>query len=339
VVRNESGIDAEQPQGCVAITAGAGTVRVFFNELEASSTECSSSARCVCPEHPTPFGEATGHLLYNPTNQSADTGSGQGASFHQKCGYHSGSAVTSKSLLEQRNPTCDIRYYRGGQWACSHMWALLDADQEIPWADRPLVFYHKYRFWVQPYDVKYHTPVTKGFELGAEMTIGSPLEYDVPKCGPGVPGCALVDGTWVYTLEGSVITRHTHVALNHHFHAGTCLSVALYACAKGTPLDDCNATSGKLVCGTRPIYGGTGHPAIAGSRFDEPGYIANPICLWGSSAYGLEAPVDLDGVTVHIVKTNNATEGHTGEMQTSQPWVLENITKIDFALSNSHFFV
>ena len=132
----------------------------------------------------------------------------------------------------------------------------------------------------------------------------------------------MVDGTWIYTLESSVVAMHTHVAINNHCHAGTCLSVAVYACARGTPLDDCNSTSGKLICQTRPILGGTGHPLVAGSRFDEAGYIANPVCLWGSSDYGLEAPVDLDGVTVHIVKTNNATEGHTGEMQTSQPWVI-----------------
>jgi hypothetical protein len=78
------------------------------------------------------------------------------------------------------------------------------------------------------------------------------------------------------------------------------------------------------------VYGGTGHPAIAGSRFDEAGYIANPVCMWGASEYGLEAPLDLDGLTVHIVKTNNATEGHTGEMQTSQPWVLVESNKLAF---------
>ena len=58
----------------------------------------------------------------------------------------------ASSLLEQRNPSCDIRTYQGGQWACHHMWALLDADQPIPWEDRPLTWRIKIRFWVQPYD-------------------------------------------------------------------------------------------------------------------------------------------------------------------------------------------
>ena len=35
--------------------------------------------------------------------------------------------------------------------------------------------------------------------------IASPVEYDVPKCGPGVEGCALAsDGyTWVHTITGT----------------------------------------------------------------------------------------------------------------------------------------
>ena len=44
-------------------------------------------------------------------------------------------------------------------------------------------------------------------------------------------------------------------------------------------------------------------------------------CLWGSDEYGLEAPVDLTGVPLHVVKTANATWGHYGEMSGGQPWV------------------
>ena len=129
VVRNATGTDARLPRGCVAVAAGAeGAIRVFFNDLASSRAECSATARCVCPEHPTPFGEATGALLYNPTNQSVDTGSGLGDTFHQKCGFHSGSKVTSRSLIEQKNPTCDIRYYRGGQWACTRTMALISGS-------------------------------------------------------------------------------------------------------------------------------------------------------------------------------------------------------------------
>eukprot|EP00658_Telonema_sp_P-2_P078380 TRINITY_DN7322_c0_g1_i4.p1 TRINITY_DN7322_c0_g1~~TRINITY_DN7322_c0_g1_i4.p1 ORF type:complete len:393 (+),score=85.33 TRINITY_DN7322_c0_g1_i4:167-1345(+) len=106
---------------------------------------------CVCPEAPKPFGQASGLLVYNPVaNQSADVGTGAVGFQPQKC-----APFPATVLNEQRNPTCDIRHYQGGQWACHHMWSLLDADQPIPWSNQPLVFHHKYRFWVQPF-----TPVS-----------------------------------------------------------------------------------------------------------------------------------------------------------------------------------
>lgn len=318
IVKNETGEDANQPPGCSAITVDNSRIRVFFNDLT-SAMNCSVAARCVCPRDPTPFGQASGALLYHPTNQSHDVGSGKAAYFHQKC-----ASWPATNLLEQRNPTCDVRYYHGGQWACKHMWSLLDADQEIPWTDRPLIFHHKYRFWVQPYRENYHKTLTLGEQVGSVLLVGSPWEYDVPKCAPGVPGCKMVNGTWIHTINGSMMGRDTFVVLNNHCHAPTCLSTAVYACPKGTALADCNTTTGKLVCETRPIYGGTGHPGISGTRFDEPGYIAVPDCMWGSAEYGLEAPVDLDGVPLHVVKTANATEGHYGEMSGGQPWVFKS---------------
>eukprot|EP00947_MAST-08B_sp_MAST-8B-sp1_P006484 g6484.t1 len=60
------------------------------------------------------------------------------------------------------------------------------------------------------------------------------------------------------------------------------------------------------------IYGGTGK--IPGSRYNKPGFIAVPPCLWGKAEHGLAAPPDLDGITLHVVKTSNATCGHHGEM-------------------------
>ena len=95
----------------------------------------------------------------------------------------------------------------------------------------------------------------------------------------------------------------------------------MYACAKGTPLEKCTPAAGKLLCIERPVYGGTGHAAINGTRFDEAGYIAIPDCFWGAAEYGLEPPPDLTGVPLHMVKTSNATWGHYGEMAGGQPWV------------------
>jgi len=267
-----------------------------------------------------------GVLLYHRTNQSVDHGSGTGAYFNGKCAQW-----PHTSLIDQKNPTCDVRYYRGGQWACKHMWSLLDADQEIPWADQPLVFYHKYRFWVQPYVESYHKPVVLGQSHGSTLLIGSPWEYDVPKCAPGIAGCSKdipeFKDTWVHIINGSMVTRHTFVSLNDHSHAPTTLGADIYACAKGTALQDCNQTSGKLICKVRPAYGGTNYPGIAGTRFDEPGYVALRECHWGSADFGLEAPLDLDGMTIHVVKYSNATDGHYGEMSGGQPWVMLNAAK------------
>ena len=182
----------------------------------------------------------------------------------------------------------------------------------------------KYRFWVQPYVPTFHTSVTLGESVGSALLIGSPWEFDVPKCAHGVPGCALVDGSWIHTVTGNIMGKYTFVTLNNHCHAPTCLSMRVYACAKGTPLEQCSATNGKLICRTDPVYGGTGNAAISGDpRFDEEGYIAIPDCFWSDKheAYGLAPTLDLTGVPLHVVKTANATWGHYGEMAGGQPWV------------------
>lgn len=144
----------------------------------------------------------------------------------------------------------------------------------------------------------------------------------MPRCAEGVPGCSRdAHGMWVHKVVGKHVGKHTFVALNNHCHAPTCLAMEVYACAKGTPLEACDTTAGKLVCRTAPVYGGTGSPTEQGSRFDEAGYIAIPDCFWGGAEWGLEPPQQLDGVPLHIVKTCNATLGHYGEMAGGQLWV------------------
>ena len=78
----------------------------------------------------------------------------------------------------------------------------------------------RWRFWVQPYDPSYHTALTLGESVGSAILLGSPWEYDVPKCEQGVPGCSWECGlvspgcTWVHTVTGSHMGRHTFVAFN-----------------------------------------------------------------------------------------------------------------------------
>lgn len=85
---------------------------------------------CLCSTPPPPFGEASGRLEYSPTNQKEDVGGG-GVVFDNHC-----SSPPRSDLLAHANPACDLRTYQGGQIACRHMWALLDDDQPIPWADQ-----------------------------------------------------------------------------------------------------------------------------------------------------------------------------------------------------------
>mmetsp|Transcript_23795 Transcript_23795/g.62253 ORF Transcript_23795/g.62253 Transcript_23795/m.62253 type:complete len:793 (-) Transcript_23795:139-2517(-) len=281
-----------------------------------------TSGACVCPEAPKPFGLASGQMTYHKTNQTGDVGTGAVGFRAGKCANY-----PATTLITQQNPTCDIRHYRGGQWACHHMWSLLDADQPIPWPDQPLVFHHKYRFYVQPLQEQYHQPVT--FLGGAALLIGSPYEYDVPACADGVPGCTLVDGTWIHTITGSKIGRSRFVSLNFHCHAPTCLMMSVYACPNGTALDDCakpttvaeaEAKGYELLCRQEPAYGGSDNAALNGTRFDEPGYIAIPDCFWGSPEQGLELPRDLTGTPLFMIKTANASIGHYGEMAGGQPF-------------------
>lgn len=210
------------------------------------------------------------------------------------------------------------------------MWSLLDADQTIPWTDKPLVFHHKYRFWVQPYTEGYHKGVHYG-PRGSSLLVGSPWEYDVPKCADGVPGCSLVNGTWIHTVTGGQYKHEALVTLNFHCHAPTCLSMQVYACPTGMSLEDCNSAKSaeeavakgyKLLCRQDPVYGGSGNPHVTGSRFDEAGYIAIPDCLWGNAEQGLEPPLNLTGVPLFILKTANASRGHYGEMAGGQPFSL-----------------
>merc|ERR1711934_781846 len=115
--------------------------------------------------------------------------------------------------------------------------------------------------------------------------IASPVEYDVPKCEEGMDGCTKAEYGWIHTIRGTYGGGGHLVAAHFHCHAD-------------------------------PVYGGTGK--IDNVTFDEPGYILQPPCLWGSAEFGLEPPIDTSGYTLHTVKTSNATYGHHGEMAWQQ---------------------
>ena len=233
---------------------------------------------------PPAFGHGSGNFVYHAnTSQPADVGSGTVA-FNNDC-----APQPRADLLAQKNPTCDIRSYVGGQITCHHMWSLLDHDQEIPWSDKPIKYRLKFRFWYQDYNASYHQNVKR-----TTWGIASPVEYDVPKCSQDVPGCSYNESskTWVHTIHGVFKASGNLVAAHFHCHAPTCLSVQLYL----------NETR-ELLCREDPIYGR-----------NEPGFILQPPCLWGDEKFGLETPPNVDGKYLYAVKTSNATYGHHGEM-------------------------
>ena len=79
--------------------------------------------------------------------------------------------------------------------------------------------------------------------------------------------------------------------------------------------------TGEIICEERPVYGGTGKLDL--SKFDEPGYILQPPCVWGKEEHGLQLPVDVDGVMLKTVKASNATAGHHGEMAWQQMFMVD----------------
>ena len=276
-----------------------------------------SGTACICAAAPAPFGKGQGTLTYVANaSQPHDVGGGT-VSFVNKC-----PPQPRSDLLMQQNPTCDVRTYVGGQTSCHHMWSLLDADQEIPWPNQPLEYHLKFRFWVQEYNASYHQQLVRD-----TWGIASPVEYDVPKCTHGMVGCSKnpIDGSWMHTIVGTYSASQGKLVAGHfHCHAPTCLSIAMYRCNK--TVDVCNATNGELLCEEKPIYGGTGHLPASAKKFDEPGYILQPPCLWGNGADGLEDPVDVDPdkYVLGSVKTSNATYGHHGEMAWQQMYLIRD---------------
>ena len=97
------------------------------------------------------------------------------------------------ALLSERNPTCDVRTYRGGLATCLHGWHLLDEEQAVPWADQPLVYHKKFRVYFQSYNASHHKQITRqDYGVGAGGGAATPAlatggdEYTVPQCAANI---------------------------------------------------------------------------------------------------------------------------------------------------------
>ena len=142
----------------------------------------------------------------------------------------------------------------------------------------------RYRFYVQEYTPGFHviSVPRQGWGIAAA---GGHAEYDVPKCAPGTPRENCTHTIWGILTPGG---DNLHLAAIHfHCHAPTCLAMEIY-----------NNQTGELVCRQEPVYGGSGKIDLA--KFDEPGYILQPPCLWGYEP-GL-APMPLASGVPFLIK-------------------------------------
>ena len=120
-------------------------------------------------------------------------------------------------LVQQKNPTCWVDTYQGGQHCCSHKTILLDADQEPP--EELLTYHLKFRFYFEPYEPETDSKPASHQNLirlwySTEANSG---EYDVPKADEGTPPeetVHMITSRWqVGTKESSL--DHTCLALKN----------------------------------------------------------------------------------------------------------------------------
>ena len=206
-------------------------------------------------------------------------------------------------LVRQKNPSCNIETYQGGQSCCHHKWVLLDANQTQPPGD--MSYYLKFRFYFQEYSTQrrmvrayYQTEAYSG-------------EYDVPKCAPGIPPEECIHSITAHWQVRDMVD-HRYIGKSRgfeliyaapHCHAPMCIDVELY-----------NADTGDLLCHVDGIRG-RGNSNV---RYDELDYIKLNPCLWGQDR-GLLRPEFLRWDTnLTSIKRCNSTNLHYGEMASWQ---------------------
>ena len=184
---------------------------------------------------------------------------------------------------------------------------MLDAEQEVPWPDQPITYYLKYRLYFQEYtpavpEVAVEASHVQAFDITWSIA-GATGEYDVPRCPAGTP-----TEQCTHEISGTIVppgTDYHFVAAHYHCHAPTCLSLEIW-----------NNRTGELLCKEVPYHGATS-AATQADRFDEPGYIAQRVCLWGLHP-PFEYPPLVSGEPLWVKAVTNSTYGHHGEMALPQ---------------------
>lgn len=72
------------------------------------------SSVCICSVPPAPFGKGGGKVRYVPSGVAGEPAAAEAVGFQAgRC-----SPAPRTQLIDQRNPTCDIRTYEGGLETC-----------------------------------------------------------------------------------------------------------------------------------------------------------------------------------------------------------------------------
>jgi hypothetical protein len=140
---------------------------------------------CVCGGAPAAFGDtANGVLLYNASGTGGADGSvGFGKHCLGECPASNPDCSESSTILTQKNPTCDVRAYRGGLGCCHHLYFLTDKNQSDLIPQQLLQYHMKLRFYFQEYEPAKHQQL---YRWHWQVATGAG-EYDVPQCAPGTP--------------------------------------------------------------------------------------------------------------------------------------------------------
>lgn len=118
-----------------------------------------SAPTCVCAGTPPAFGKTpNAKLVYDAsgTTGSYNGSVGFGKNCVGECAAGDTSCTKESSLIAQKNPTCDIRYYKGGLGCCHHLYYLLDKNQSHLIPDDVLQYHMKMRFYFQEFNPQRH---------------------------------------------------------------------------------------------------------------------------------------------------------------------------------------
>jgi hypothetical protein len=236
----------------------------------------------------------------------------------------------TRSLLDEGNPSCAPRTYKGGLSCCYDNARLLNQEQLageaaslVQHVELVRMKYRVYFTGFEPNAAQAQLPVhaLEWSLLGCRMSECIHPEFDVPPAPRGVPAAPEA----VHHLESSILVRDLFTSVDRPCDferdancvplemapAGVALVYANFHCHPPACLDAglWNDETGELICQVTAVYG------KGDSAADDAGYHRVPPCLWGSTEDGLRPPPMLSLDTrLRGSMRSNSTYGQYGMM-------------------------